>query len=197
MLNHLLTLSNEPLTEAASSFVDEENAEPDEILNGKINTDEWLKNLGAEDAPSMNPALENALAAQAFGALTGAQDVPAHTSKREQVLALRTPEAVRKTVNMLTEYEYSFVQHAHQMRTYIIDGLMRETQDVKPEVRLKAYKMLGEVTEVALFTTRTEIVTKNLTDEQVEDEIKKRLERLIVNPDTPLVQRVDSEVDDE
>ena len=56
--------------------------------------------------------------------------------------------------------------------------------------------MLGEVTEVALFTQRTEVVTKNLSDEQIEEEINRRLERLTVNSDTPLVTRVNSEVDD-
>jgi hypothetical protein len=195
MLKHLLSLETEPLKEAVSVFVPAKDASPEQVIDGKIGTDEWLKSLGAETAPSEDPAYERALAAQAFGSYTGA--TPTTPEQRKQhALLLRTPEAVRKTVGMLSAYEWSFVEHAQNIRAYIVNGLLEETKNTKPEVRLKAYKMLGEVTEVALFTHRTEVVTKDMSDEQIEAEINKRLENLTLNPDTPLVTRVDSDVDD-
>jgi hypothetical protein len=196
MLNHLLTLEPEPLKTAADSFVPEKDAQVGELLNGKVATQEWLKSLGAEDELPSDPAYDRALAAQAFGSVTGILPNLPDEDKKKNIMALRTPKSVQHVVGMLTAYEWSFVEHAQQIRSYIVAGLMDETKDKKPEVRLKAYKMLGEVTEVALFTQRTEVVHKDMSDEQIQSEIEKRLERLTVNPDTPLVERVDDDVDD-
>ena len=195
MLQHLLTLEAEPLSEAASVFVPADRADPADILNGKIATDQWLQSLGIETPPAPDTPYEHTLAAQAFALATSNNDVPIDIA-RERVMALKTAESVRKAEAMLDAYEWSFVERADKIRGYIVAGLLDETKNTKAEVRLKAFKMLGEVTEVALFTQRTEVVTKNLSDEQIEEEINRRLERLTVNSDTPLVTRVNSEVDD-
>lgn len=196
MLGHLLTLEPEPHTVAASSFVDIENADPNHILNGKVSTEQWLRDMGAEAPAALDPAYEAALAAHAFGAVTNVVPSASPEETKERVMALRTPESVRKAVGMLTAYEWEFVEHAQQIRSYIVAGLMKETEHAKPDIRLKAYKLLGEVTEVALFTQRTEIVTRDLSDAQIQEEINKRLEKLTLNPATPLVERVDTDVDD-
>jgi hypothetical protein len=187
MLDHLLAQDPQPLNEAALSFVPLDEASTEEILSAKINTEDWLKSLGAEDTAPIDPAYERALATQAFGCFTApAMD---DAQKRKAVMEIRTPEAIRKVVGMLTAYEWEFVQQAKQLRSYIVTGLMEETKNVKPEVRLKAYKMLGEVTEVALFTQRTEIVSSKMSDKEVEEAIKRRLEKLTI--DMPLIERVD------
>lgn len=197
MLQHLLALEPEPLSTAASVFVPEESASPIQILDGKANTEEWLAKLDPAPSPEVDAAYERALAHQAFGGLTGVSPGLSPEHVKKQVLSLKTPEAVRKTVQMLTAYEWEFVEQAKNIRGYIVSSLLDEAKNPKAEVRLKALKLLGEVTEVALFTQRTEIVTKNLSDEQIEAEIHKRLEKLTLNIDTPLIERVDSEVDDE
>ena len=196
MLAHLLNMDPEPLTQAASSFVPLETATASETLNGKINTDDWLEKIGAADPVAIDPALERALAVKAFGAVTGTTPAATEKQKKEDVLALRTPEAIRKVVGMLTAYEWEFIDQAQQIRSYIVKGLIDETTNTRPDIRLKAFKLLGDVTEIGLFTQRTEVVTKNLSDEQVEAEIRRRLERLTINPDTPLITRIDTEVDD-
>lgn len=195
MLSHLLH-PIEPLNEAASSFVDVEAAQPADIVRAKVDTAQWLQNLGIEDEGASDPALEGALATQAFGAATGAFHEKSREEQKKIALALKTPAAVQKTALMLTEYDWSFVAQAKELRGFIVKRLLDEADNKKPEVRLKALKMLGEVTEVALFTQRTEVVTKTLSDEQIEDEINKRLEKLTFNPATPLVERVDNDVDD-
>lgn len=196
MLDHLLTLDPEPLAKAASSFVDDDNADPGQILNGKVQAADWLKRMGAEQPPALDPAYERALAAHAFGVVAGTIPTASPEEAKKHVHAIRTPEAVQKMVGMLSGYEWSFVEKAQAIRTYIVTGLMKETEDKKADVRLKAYKLLGEVTEVALFTQRTEVVSRDLSDDQITEEINRRLERLTLNPNTPLVQRVDTEVDD-
>jgi len=197
MLQHLLAFESEPLSQAAFDFVPVEEASPPQIINGKGNAQVFLESMGVQDAPSPDPAFERALAHQAFGSLSGATPAASQEHVKNNVMSLRTPEAVRKTVQMLTAYEWEFVEQARNIRGYIVSGLLDETKNPKAEIRLKAYKLLGDVTEVALFTQRTEVVTKNLSDAQIEEEINKRLEKLTINVDTPLLERVDSDVDDE
>jgi hypothetical protein len=201
MLDHLLALEPELIKNVAPAFIPEREATAKQVLDAKVSTQQWLKEMGAEDPVVLDPALERALAAQAFGAVTNTITVGdrplTNYEQKEYVKKLKTPEAVQKVVGMLSEYEWQFVEEANKIRSYVVSRLLEETKNPKPEVRLKAYKMLGDVTEVALFTHRTEITTKNLTDEQLEDEIQKRLEKLTFNPDTPMVERVNSEVDDE
>ncbi len=196
MLEHLLNDQFEPLTEAASSFVPLESATPQQIVRAKAGTAQWLDSLDMEAPDDVPPALQNALATEAFGAATGVFREKTLEEQKKIALALKSPEAVRKTVMMLNEYDWAFVEQAKQIRGYIVAKLVEESENKKPEIRLKALKMLGDVTEVALFTQRTEVVTKNLSDEQIEEEINKRLEKLVFNPATPLVERVDNDVDD-
>lgn len=212
MLDHLLApaygaapLDIEPLNVAASSFVPAKDATPGELLNGKVNTAEWLRSIGAEDPTPVHAPYEAALAAQAFGSVTSSAPTLSPEAKKEHVMALRTPESVKRVVGMLTAYEWSFVEQAQNLRSYIVSGLVEETKNPKADIRLKAYKMLGEVTEVALFTTRVETVTRDLSDAQIQEEINKRLDRLAFDP-TPMAEEVppalrfppktDPEVDD-
>jgi hypothetical protein len=195
MLAHLLSLDPEPLQSAASSFVPEDSAPAPTLLAAKINTADWLQSLNAEELPSATPGAQKMLAAPAFAAGLGL-DGKTPEQARAAVLALKTPEAVKRAVSMLTAYEWQFVEHAQNIRSYIVAGLLDETKHTKPEVRLKAYKMLGEVTEVALFTQRSEVVTRDLSDAQIEEEIKRRLERLTVDVETKVLSRSDNDVDD-
>ncbi len=195
MLDHLLALEQEPLRPAASSFVPEKNAHAAQLLTGKVNTADWLAQHGVEAPPADTPGYEKMLAAPAFAAGLGI-DNRTPEQQRNAVLALKTPESIKQAIGMLTAYEWSFVEQAQNIRSYIVAGLLNETKDKKAENRLKAYKMLGDVTEVGLFTHRTQVVTKDLSDQQIEDEIKRRLDRLTVSPDTQILERVDNDVDD-
>lgn len=195
MLAHLLSLDPEPLNTAASSFVPQDKASAAKLLTGKVNTADWLESLGVVEPPAPTPGYEESLAAPAFA---GALQLDGRTAEeqRKAVLAMKTPESVKRAVSMLTAYEWQFVDQAQNIRSYIVASLLDESKHTKPEIRLKALKMLGDVTEIALFTNRTEVVTRDLSDQQIEDEIKKRLERLTVNADTPVLQRIDNDVDD-
>lgn len=205
MLQHLLAFESGPLSSAASTFVAAEDASAMQILDAKVGSAQHAglidpspvpPDVSALDSPEveLDPGIERARAQEAFGGVTGA--IPLSEQKvKERVLALRTPTAIRQMVGMLTAYDWEFVEQAKNIRSFIVTGLINETSNPKPEIRLKAYKMLGDVTEVALFTQRTEVVTRDLSEEQVEAEIKKRIEKFTI--DVPILERFDSEVDDE
>lgn len=149
--------------------------------------------MGIEDEPSVDPAYESALAQHAFAVVTGVAPA-AEGDKKKAVGALTTHESIKKMDTMLSLYEASFVDKAEQIRNYIVHKLLDEAEHTKnPHVRLKALKMLGDVTEVGLFTHRVENVTKDLSEEEINLEIKRRLDKLVLNPDTPMLERVDDD----
>ena len=194
MLDHLLVVESTDFGEK-KAFVPEEAATSSQILSAKIKTNEIMKAFEVEEPPAKDVPYENALATVAFARQFSPH--AAEEEKKKAALSLTTSEAVQKAQAMLTAYDWQFVEQAANIRAYVVTSLVNETTNSKPEVRLKALKMLGDVTEVGLFTQRTEVVTRNLSDDEIESEIKRRLEKLTINPDTPLVERINSEVDDD
>ena len=194
MLQHLLAFDPEPLPQAArTGFVPVEDASAMQILDAKVGSAQQAGLLDPGAKLPEGEGIERLYAQEAFAAATGAS-APEQKVK-ERVLALRTPLAVRQMVGMLTAYDWEFVEQAKNIRSFIVTGLINETSNPKPEIRLKAYKMLGDVTEVALFTQRTEVVTRDLSEEKIEEEIRKRIDKFTI--DAPLLERIDSDVDDE
>jgi UDP-N-acetylglucosamine enolpyruvyl transferase len=85
---------------------------------------------------------------------------------------------------MLTEYDHEVIQDAVQVRRFIMNRLMEESQiGTKSSERLKALELLGKVTEVGMFTERQEITITHRTTEELEQELEKTL-TLLLNPDT-------------
>lgn len=195
MLQHLISLNIEPLAEAASSFVGVEKASPAAIVESKTKTEEWLDSLGANAPVQQDPALEKVLAAHAFAAATTPATQLGDAQKsvmKANALALVTRGAVQETARMLSEYQWNFVEQATNIRSYVVTKLVDVVEnEKKADARLKALKLLGEVTEVALFTQRTEVVTKDLSDEELERQINERLEKLTFSVPAEVVDVVD------
>jgi hypothetical protein len=77
---------------------------------------------------------------------------------------------------MLTIYDWSFVEHARQLRGMAVAKILEETDHPDARIRLKALEMLGKVTEVGLFTERIEIKKTELSDVELDERIKQKLE---------------------
>ena len=78
---------------------------------------------------------------------------------------------------MLTAYDWEFVHQAKELRGYTVAKLTEETSHPDARIRLKALELLGKVTEVALFSERTEIKQVGLSDAELDGELKKRLDK--------------------
>ena len=113
---------------------------------------------------------------QAFGALT------TNAENSEQVanlVALKTPEAVRHLTGMLAAYDWEFVQQAKEIRGYAVAQLIEETKSSNANIRLKALGLLGKVTEVGLFTEKIEVKKAELSDAEIDAKIKEKLSKFM------------------
>ena len=92
---------------------------------------------------------------------------------------LSRPGVIAHIGALLSEYDKTVVKSAAQLRTYITNRLILETDNADPRVRLKALEMLGKVSDVGLFTDKTEITMRHRPTEELEQLLRERLTRVI------------------
>lgn len=179
MFEHLTTLDPD-------DFTDLTDVDSRTLLNASARSADLLSQLqGEPEEEGLTPAQLDE-ARRTFAAL--ADPGKAEATRKAAVLALRVPQAVRKVSEMLSAYDWEFVNQAKEIRGYIVKSLLDETQSPDPKIRLKALQMLGNVTEVGAFTERIEITKKDASAEELTDRIRAKLAALL--PKTIEVQDV-------
>ena len=88
------------------------------------------------------------------------------------------PGVMLKLESLLSEYDHSLLEDANRIRVYVTNRLLEETNDDDAKVRLRAYELLGKITEVGLFTERSEITVTQRTTPELESLLREKLERL-------------------
>lgn len=172
MLEHLLDIEYEPevLDAPKEAFTSEKKLSAVDLLQGQIETTEWLEELGARsDEEVLQTAQENQ-ARDAFKAL-----VATPTEAKGAIQKLTVPPAVKKLVGMLTAYDWAFVEQAKEIRGMAVAKILEETDHPDARIRLKALELLGRVTEIGLFTDRIEVKKTELSDSELDAKIKEKL----------------------
>jgi hypothetical protein len=194
VLEHLVkgnydpTVYNAPL----DGFLSLEKADANELLEAQVNTTDWLSELGAKPDEDVVMDAQDAQARQAFHALTTDPD-----SAKHALTQITLPPAIQRLVSMLTVYDWSFVEHARQLRGMAVAKILEETDHPDARIRLKALEMLGKVTEVGLFTERIEIKKTELSDVELDERIKQKLQIIqkTIEIDATEVESVEDEQD--
>ena len=92
---------------------------------------------------------------------------------------LKRPAVVLHLEALLTEYDHEIIKDATTVRRYVTHRLIEESHPEKdPKQALRALQLLGNITEVGLFTERVEVTVKQQSTEELEDKLKKALEIL-------------------
>lgn len=100
-------------------------------------------------------------------------------SKKEAILSLKVPQAVRHIAGMLTAYDWEYVEQNKQMRAYAVAKIIEETKHPDAKIRLRALELLGKVTEVGIFTERIEVKKVDLSDAEIDAKIKEKLNKFM------------------
>jgi len=94
------------------------------------------------------------------------------------------------TVNtILQEFDMEIVQDAKRIRNYVTNRLIIESENNDPRVRMRALEMLGKISDVGLFTDRSEVTVTNRSTTDLQDVLKSKLKKLM------LAERVDDAED--
>lgn len=93
--------------------------------------------------------------------------------------ALQTPATVQHLFMMLSDYDHQVVQEAVQLRRFVTNKLIEDAGLSDPRHRLKALELLGKISDVGLFSEKTEITVKNLSQQDLETQIKSKLYKIL------------------
>jgi hypothetical protein len=148
---------------------------PAAVIDAQVKTANWLKDLELDDEEAESKADAQA-ARKSFASLVTGQP----PQNIQQALAtVKTPAAVQHLVGMLTAYDWAFVEQAKELRGYAVAQILEEVKHPDARIRLKALEMLGKVTEVALFTERVEVKKTEMSDTELENRIKDKLNKFM------------------
>ena len=175
MLDHLINFDPEvvPTSEAPPPVA---KATPAQAVSAKITTADWLKEMGSPDTDAIVSELEKAQARETFTALTTGAPLK---DQHALIASIETPAAVRHLTNMLTAYDWEFVHQAKELRGYAVAKILEECESTNANIRLKALGLLGKVTEIGLFTDKIEVKQAEMSDAEIEQRIKDKLNKFM------------------
>ena len=150
---------------------DDFESEQPTSLNSKVKiaakTAQLLHAAGAEVPIS---SAEKKEAAEIFKQFTNPDVTPPLNAETNK--ALQVPATVQHLYAMLSDYDHQVVQEAVQLRRFVTNKLIEDAGLTDPRHRLKALELLGKISDVGLFSEKTEITVKNLSQEDLELQIK-------------------------
>lgn len=185
MLDHLQSLSEvEFLPDVdrtgLTGFAPVEKLDANTLFDAKVGTADVLQRLGVVDDEEITAPIAQKEATAAFAALVGTNE----DAKLSAVGALTLPDSVKTAVSMLTQYQWDFVKQAGELRSMAVSKLVAETENPDPKVRLRALQMIGNITEVALFTERHEVKKTDMTADEIEKAIRAKLAKFAAISDS-------------
>ena len=95
---------------------------------------------------------------------------------------------------ILSEFDKKVVQSAVQLRIYVTNKLIQESADPDPKIRIRALELLGRISDVGLFTDRTEVTINHRSTTDLEAKLKEKLQKLLGN--TSATVKTDEDVID-
>jgi hypothetical protein len=99
--------------------------------------------------------------------------------KNKKSSALKSPITAFAAAAFLRTYSQSLALDVAALRSAIANKLMEIANCGDPRYELKALELLGKHSDVGLFTERSEITINYKNPEDLENEIKERVKRLL------------------
>jgi len=90
-------------------------------------------------------------------------------------VTLSSPGTVVHLKAVLDEYDKVVIQSAAQLRAYVTNRLLADSDNPDPRIRIKCYELLGKISDVGLFTEKTEVTLKHRPTEELEQLLRERL----------------------
>jgi hypothetical protein len=116
-------------------------------------------------------------AEEALLALAGAMD----PVKASQSLAAKNyqPETYIKVKGLLDEYSVRVVDNALQLRLLVTNKLIMQADNPDPKVQLRALELLGKITDVGLFTEKSEVTITHRSTNDLVNNLRSKIQKLM------------------
>jgi hypothetical protein len=124
------------------------------------------------DEDELNAASTKIAKANALGRVTNSVQNTMNT-------AISTPTGAYHVNSILREFSMRVVEDAQFIRNYVTNRLILESGDPDPRIRLRSLELLGKISDVGLFTERTELTINSRPTVELENSLKEKLRKLV------------------
>ena len=124
---------------------------------------------------------------------------PETTSKQvtTQRAAALPPASLIETRRILDEFGSAVVRHSIEIRHLVTNKLLLESENPDPRVRIRALELLGKITDVGLFTERSEVTITHQSTEDLRKTLREKFNRILNKDVQDVVVIDDIDVDKE
>jgi hypothetical protein len=138
-------------------------------------TIEILEEHGLEITPTQG---DKDLAATLVEAYAANPEKASKTVSTQRAAKL-TPASLIQTRVILDEFGTAVARHAVEIRHLVTNKLLLETENPDPRVRIRALELLGKITDVGLFTDKTEVTVTHQSTDDLRKKLREKFNRLI------------------
>ena len=89
------------------------------------------------------------------------------------------PATYRATKKILDEFSIRVVDNATQIRLLVTNKLLLESDNPDPKVRIRALELLGKITDVGLFTEKSEVTVTHRSSEELVSSLRDKIQKLM------------------
>lgn len=105
---------------------------------------------------------------------------PEETSKAAKPanVAKLTPQTLVYARNILDEFGQQVVTRSVEIRHLVTNKLILESENADARIRMRALELLGKISDVGLFTERTEVTVTHQSTDDLKNLLREKLNRL-------------------
>jgi len=101
-----------------------------------------------------------------------------------------TPATYKSVRGILDEYSLRVVDNALQIRLLVTNKLILASESEDDRTKMRALELLGKITDVGLFTEKSEVTINNRSTKDLVDSVRAKIQRLMHPVDIEDVKEV-------
>ena len=98
-----------------------------------------------------------------------------NTKKASQI----KPATYYEVSAILKEFSTKVVENATQVRLLVTNKLLLESENPDPKIRIRALELLGKITDVGLFTEKSEVTINHRSNQELMDSLRAKIQKLM------------------
>jgi hypothetical protein len=102
------------------------------------------------------------------------------TTKKASQIRPATYYAVN---DILKEFSTKVVENATQIRLLVTNKLLLESVNEDAKIRIRALELLGKITDVGLFTEKSEVTINHRSNQELMDSLRAKIHKLMAPPE--------------
>ncbi len=158
-----------------------------ERVKATAHTADILAGLGMQIDPPSNS--DNDVAATLAAAYAADPEKTSRAVSNSRA-ATMTPASLIQTRSILDEFGTAVVRHSVEIRHLVTNKLLLESENPDPRVRIRALELLGKISDVGLFTERSEVLITHQSTDDLRKKLREKFNRILDNDRPDVVDAV-------